>query len=120
MRSEPDYQLVFEWRDDATPYHTGPKLIFGKSGVQANGKTLTGFPANTWVHVEMTAKIGPDSDATWNCTLTIPGKDPQHFDGLKFESADMKILKWLGFSSPGRAAAKCWLDEIEIENKPVK
>jgi hypothetical protein len=39
---------------------------------------------------------------------------------LKFEKPEMKQLKWLGFSSPGRATAKCWLDEIEIENKPVK
>jgi hypothetical protein len=32
----------------------------------------------------------------------------------------MKQLKWLGFSSPGHAVAKCRLDEIEIENKPVQ
>ncbi|MDR3400937.1 MAG: right-handed parallel beta-helix repeat-containing protein [Chthoniobacter sp.] len=120
VRAEPDYQLVFEWRDDATPYHTGPRLSFGKNGIRANDKTLAEFPTNTWVHVEVTAKLGPDSDATWNCTLTFPGKEPQHFDGLKFDKADMKILKWLGFSSPGRVAAKCWLDEIEIENKPAK
>jgi len=117
VRMEPDYQLTFEWRDDAQPYHTGPMLNFSKGAAHANGKTLTVFPANTWVHVEVTAKLGPDSDSTWNCTLTMPGKEPQHFDGLKFEKADMKILKWLGFSSPGRAAAKCWLDEVEIENK---
>jgi hypothetical protein len=117
VRMEPDYQLTFEWRDDAQPYHTGPMLNFSKGAVHANGKTLTAFPANTWVHVEVTAKLGTDSDATWNCSLMAPGKEPQHFDGLKFEKPDMKILKWLGFSSPGRAAAKCWLDEIEIENK---
>lgn len=120
VRTEPDYQLTFEWRDDAQPYHAGPMLNFSKGAVHANGKTLTDFPANTWVHVEITAKLGPDSDSTWNCTLTVPGKEPQHFAGLKFEKSDMKVLKWLGFSSPGRVAAKCWLDEIEIENKPAR
>lgn len=120
VRLEPDYQLVFEWRDDATPYHTGPRLEFAKGTLRANGKALAELPANTWVHVEVTAKLGADSDAMWNCTLTVPGKEPQHFDGLKFDKADMKILKWLGFSSPGRTAAKCWLDEIEIENKPIQ
>jgi hypothetical protein len=120
VRMEPDYQLVFEWRDDATPYHTGPRLDFVKGAIRANGKTLAELPASTWVHVEVTAKLGADSDSSWNCALTIPGKEPQHFDGLKFEKAEMKVLKWLGFSSPGRAAAQCWLDEIEIENKPVK
>jgi hypothetical protein len=120
VRCEPDYQLTFEWRDDATPYHTGPRLDFGKGMIRANGRTLSELPANTWMRVEVTAKLGADSDATWNCTLTLPDKEPQHFDGLKFEKPDMKALKWLGFSSPGRVAAKCWLDEVEIENKPVK
>ncbi|HEY3902238.1 MAG TPA: right-handed parallel beta-helix repeat-containing protein [Chthoniobacter sp.] len=120
IRAEPDYQLSHEWRDDTIPYNTGPRLDFGNGTIRANGRVLSDFPANTWIHVEITAKIGPDSDATWNCTLTIPGKGPLHFDGLKFVKPEMKQLKWLGFSSPGRAVAKCWFDEIEIENKPVQ
>jgi hypothetical protein len=120
VRTEPDYVLVHEWRDDSQPYRTGPMLIFEKGAVRANGKKLTDLPPNEWVHVEVTARIGEDSDAKWNCAITLPGKEPQHFDGLKFEKPDMKELKWLGFSSPGKAVAKCWLDEIEIENHPVK
>jgi hypothetical protein len=119
VRAEPDYQLVHEWRDDSQPYRTGPMLVFGKGAIRANGKTLCEFPANAWVHVEVAAKVGADSDGTWKCTLTLPGKPPLQVDGLKFEKADMKELKWIGFSSPGRAVAKCWLDEIEIENQPV-
>jgi len=72
------------------------------------------------VHVEVAAKVGAGSDGTWNCTLTFPGKEPLHIDGLKFEKADMKDLQWVGFSSPGRAVAKCWLDEIVIENKAAQ
>ena len=49
-----------------------------------------------------------------------PGKEPQHFDGLKFAKPDMKELKWVGFASNGKAAAKCWLDEIEIGNRPAQ
>jgi hypothetical protein len=64
--------------------------------------------------VEITARIGADSDATWNCVLTLPGKEPQRFDGLKFVKPDMKSLKWIGFASNGKTAARCWLDEIEI------
>ena len=120
VRMEPDYQLVHEWRDDAQPYRTGPMLVFEKGSIRANGKTLTELPPNAWVHVDVTAKLGPDSDATWSCTLTIPGKEPQRFDGLKFAKAEMKELKWLGFASNGKAVAKCWLDEIEISNQPAK
>jgi len=120
VRMEPEYRLIHEWRDDANPYRTGPKLDFDKGAVLANGNMLAEFPPNTWIYVEVIGKIGPDSDATWNCTLTVPGQEAQHFDGLKFEKPDMKELKWLGFSSPGRAVARCWLDEIEIENRPAK
>ncbi len=114
VRTEPDYLLVHEWRDDSTPYRSGPLISFEKGQIRANGKTLTDLPPNTWVHVEITAKIGPESDATWNCTLTLPGQQPQHFDALKFIKPDMKTLKWIGFASNGKAPAKCWLDEIEI------
>lgn len=116
VRLEPGYVLTHEWRDGALPYHAGPRLDFDKNGIRAGEKKLADLPANEWVHVEMTAKLGAESDGTWNCTLTLPGKEPQHFDGLKFVKPEMKELKWLGFSSPGKAAAKCWIDEIEIEN----
>jgi hypothetical protein len=119
VRAEAAYELSHEWRDEATPYHAGPSLYFGKGVIRAGSQKLADFPADTWVHVEIAAKLGPDSDATWSCTLAIPGKDPLHFDGLKFMRPEMKELKWLGFSSPGRAVAKCWLDEIEIVNQPA-
>ena len=120
VKTEPQYRLVHEWRDDANPYRTGPMMIFENGTVRANGKVLTELPPNAWVHVEVTAKLGADCDATWNCTITLPGQEPQHFDKLKFEKPAMKELLWLGFSSPGRVEAKCWLDEIEIENKKVQ
>jgi len=120
VRMEPEYRLVHEWRDDSQPYRTGPRLDLNKDGIFANGKKLAVLPANAWVHVDITAKLGPDCDGTWDCSLTLPGKEPLHFENLKFDKPDMRELKWLGFSSPGRAVAKCWLDEIEIENKPVQ
>ena len=29
----------------------------------------------------------------------------------------MAELKWLGWASNGKAVAKCWLDEIAIDNE---
>ena len=120
VRTEPDYVLVHEWRDDAQPYRSGPMLTFEKGAVRADGKKLTDLPPNAWVHVEVTAKMGADSDGKWNCAITLPGKEAQRFDGLKFVKPDMGELKWIGFASPGKAVAKCWLDEIEIENRPAQ
>jgi len=52
--------------------------------------------------------------------MSMPGSKPQRFDGLSLVKPGMKELKWLGFPSPGKASAKCWLDEIAIENQPPK
>jgi hypothetical protein len=118
VKMEPGYLLVHEWRDDHQPYRSGPQLTFEKGEIRARGKKLTDLPPNEWVRVEVTAKIGEGSDATWSCTLTLPGQEPQRFDGLKFIKPDMKTLKWIGWASNGQAAAKCWLDEIAISHQP--
>ncbi|MEA3209730.1 MAG: hypothetical protein QOE70_2787 [Chthoniobacter sp.] len=114
VRAEPAFHLVHEWRDDASPYRTGPMLDFEKGAVRANGKKLADLPADAWTHVEVMAKFGPESDATWTCTVTLPGKEPQRFDGLKFVKPEMKVMKWIGFVGAGKETARCWLDEIEI------
>ncbi len=115
VRAEPDYKLTHEWRDSSTPYRTGPKLDFENGAVRANGRKLADFPANTWMHVEVSAKI--DGDATWSAVLTPAGGKPQRFDGLKYDKSTMTELKWIGWASNGKAAARCWLDEIAIENE---
>ena len=119
VKLQPDYLLVHEWRDDSSPYRSGPMLTFDKGEIRANGKKLTDLPPDAWVHVEITAKIGEGSDAIWSCVLTLPGQDPQKFAGLKFVKPDMKALKWIGFASNGKAAAKCWLDNIDIGHEPA-
>lgn len=116
VRLEADHRLLVEWRDNAAPYHTGPMLSFQNGEVTASGRKLAEYPADTWVRVEMTAKLGEKSDATWTCSVTVPGKETQHFKGLKFVSPEMMRLDWFGFISPGKKQSKCWLDEIVIEN----
>jgi len=115
VRMETAYKLTHEWRDHSTPYRTGPKLDFEAGAVRANGKKLADFPADTWVHVEVSAKI--DGDATWSAVLTPAGGQPQRFDGLKYEKATMGTLNWIGWASNGKDAAKCWIDELRIDNE---
>jgi hypothetical protein len=118
VRMERGYQFVHEWRDDATPYRTGPMLTFDKGAISVPGRKLADLPADAWVHVEVGAKFGAGSDATWECALTFPGQPTQRFGGLKFVKPDLKALKWIGFASNGKTAAKCWLDELDIEHRP--
>ena len=120
VRAEPAFQLIHEWRDDALPYHSGPMLWIEKGVIRTADRKLADLPADAWTRVEITAEVGPASNATYSVTLTIPGTPPQRFDGLKFANPAMKELNWIGFIGAGKAAAKCWLDEIEISNRPAK
>lgn len=118
VKLETAYSLNYEWRDDAQPYRTGPQLVFEQGQVKANGRKLVDLPAEGWLHVEVEAKLGAESDATWICVLTLPGQEPQKFGGLKFAKAEMKKLDWLGFSSNSKTAAKAWIDNLAIRNSP--
>ena len=120
VRAEPAFSLLHEWRDSAEPYRTGPMLFIEKGGIRTADRKLCDLPGDTWAHIEVSAKLGPDSDATWVCTVTLPGREPQRFEGLKFVKPDMKELTWLGFIGAGKQSAKCWLDEMEIANGPAK
>lgn len=118
VKLEPAYSLNYEWRDDGQPYRTGPQLVFEQGQVKANGRKLVDLPTDGWLHVEVEAQLGEKCDATWICTLTVAGQEPQKFAGLKFSKPDLRKLDWLGWSSNGKAAANAWLDEIVVENKP--
>jgi hypothetical protein len=116
VKCEPGFHLIHEWRDDATPYRTGPMLEFQDGVIRVPGRKLAEFAPGEWFLVEVTAKVGADADGTWSCTLARPGQPPQRFTGLPF-AKPMGELQWLGFIGAGRAAAKAWLDEIEIETR---
>ena len=111
---------MHEWRQNTQAngkaYQTGPMIEFRKCVLISQGRKLADVPADTWVHVELRAKIGEERDNTFDLTLTLPGAKPQRFEKLPFASKLFTKLDWLGFSSPGREAAKCWLDDIAVEN----
>lgn len=113
LRLEKAYRLTHEWRDGSQPYRTGPKLDFENGAVRANGKKLADFPADTWVRVEVSAKI--DGDGTWTAVLTPAGGAPQRFERLKYEKP-MATLNWIGWASNGKAAARAWLDDLTVDN----
>lgn len=115
VKCERGYHLVHEWRDDAQPYRTGPTLEFRDGAVFTSGRRLADFPVSTWVHVEMRAKLGDDSDAKWDCEITKAGGQPERFENLSFANPGMRKLDWLGFASVSQIPAKAWLDDISIQ-----
>jgi hypothetical protein len=124
VKLEPGYHFQHEWRENtvtgAKAYQAGPMIEFRKGVMSSGGRKLADYPANEWLHVELTAKIGESSDNTFDLTLTVPRREAQHFEKLPFATPNMKTLDWAGFISPGKESAKCWLDEITIENRDAE
>ena len=119
VKLEPGYHFLHEWRDNtvtgAKAYSSGPMVEIKNGALICAGRNLRDCPANAWMHIELSAKIGEGRDNTFDLTLTLPGGQPQRFEKLPFASKTMNKLDWVGFISPGKDAAKAWLDEIVID-----
>jgi hypothetical protein len=117
VRAEADYELSQEWRDTATPYHTGPQVRIGHGSLTVAGKPVAEVSPGEWLHVQMESGVGDSADGTWTLTLTRAGQAPQRFEKLPYVHPAWKTLEWLGFSSGGTKPARCWLDELELKNR---
>ncbi|MEK0448646.1 MAG: hypothetical protein RL088_914 [Verrucomicrobiota bacterium] len=120
VKLEPGFHLVHEWREDRADggkaYQSGPMLNFEKGALSIPGRKLADIPANVWLRVEITARVGEDRDNTYTLTLTEAGKPAQRFEKLPFVTTTSARLDWLGFIGAGKAAAKAWIDDVEIAN----
>ena len=92
-------------------------LNFDKGALSIPGRKLADIPANVWLRIELTAKVGEDRDNTFTLTVTEAGKAAQRFEKLPFASTTSARLDWLGFIGAGKAAAKAWMDDVEIANE---
>jgi hypothetical protein len=117
VRMEPGAMLNHEWRDDAVPYRTGPAVDIRGGKLYAAGKPLLDVPSGQWLHVEVTAALGPSSNGTWDLAVTLPGQSPKTFKGLSNRSRDWREIQWLGFTSGARAKTVFYLDNIELTNR---
>ena len=117
LRTEPEYRLNHEWRDGSTPYVSSVSFTVEGGVVKSGNRKLAEFPPLTWVHFEVDSAVGENSDGTWTLTVTPAGGVAQRVEGLKPAKGSLKEVHWLGFSSPGTAPAKAWLDNLAIDNR---
>ena len=120
IKLEPGFHLVHEWREDRADggkaYQSGPMLDFDKGAISIPGRKLADIPANVWLRIEITARVGEDRDNTYTLTIGEAGKPTQRFEKLPFVDKSSARLDWLGFIGAGKAAAKAWIDDVEIVN----
>jgi hypothetical protein len=113
----PGAEFYHEWRDAAAPYHTGPGIIVSGGNLTAAGRPLAALPPDQWIHLEITAGIGPQSTGTWDLAVTLPGQPPQRFTKLPCHP-QWRQLEWLGFVSNADATAIYHLDNLTLANQP--
>jgi hypothetical protein len=116
LRIEPGYRFIHEWRDNSAPYRTSIQLNIENGRISAGGKKLAEFPALTWVHFEINSAVGKDATGAWDLRVTPAGGLPQTFEKLPSQKGGGIELRWLGFISSGTAAAKAWLDNLNIDH----
>ena len=116
LRRGAEAELFIEWRDRASPYRTGPRLTIAPDGAlrASDGDVLLHLPADQWVHFELTAHLGTDSDGTYDLSVTLPGESPQRFEHVPFQHDDFRRFQWFGISSMATDTREFFLDNLEI------
>ena len=115
IRLEPGAQVRHEWRNEGSPYHAGPSLLFHDGEIFARDKKVAEVSANTWIHVTITATLGR-ADSRWDLEVTMP-------EGGKIALNDLvcdpgwKEARWVGFSFHGADGTSYYLDNVKMENK---
>jgi hypothetical protein len=118
LRLGPGAEFQHEWRDNATPYLSGPGFVISGGVLQVAGKTLP-LPQDQWIHFEIKAGLGEQSTGTWDMTVQVPGEPAHHFTDLPSQPG-WKSLEWLGFISNASGPSVFYLDNVMIHNKPGK
>jgi len=114
-RLERGAHLAHEWRDDAQPYRVGPSIRIGPDGkLTAGGKVLADVPIGTWLHIEITCRLGKASTGTYALTLTPRGGTPRTFKALPNRSPKFTRLEWLGFVSLANVKSTFYLDNVTL------
>jgi hypothetical protein len=121
LRIEPGAIVSLDWRQwpAGGNYLTGPGLRVAAGKLRAGGRDLAVIPTGQWVRVEMESALGAAAARGWSLTLTLPGRAPQRFDGLKHGSANWRQLNWIGFSSEADVPAVWYLDDVWLEASPA-
>ena len=115
LRVGPGVVFHHEWRDDAGPYRVGPSLLVRDGKLVAAGRELLAIPQDTWIHVQVSAGIGPQGTGTWDLSVALPGKPAQVFARLPNGSPDWKKLDWLGFCSLATGKTVFYLDNLALD-----
>jgi hypothetical protein len=115
IRLESGAGCICEWRDQASPYRTGPSVRFKDGTASVGGLKVLNIPENAWIGVEMSAPLGT-APCKWTLRLTLPDGKTQEFKDLAC-SPEWKTARWIGFISASSDNTSFYLDDVSIKNQ---
>lgn len=115
LRAEADAVINIEWRDNATPYRTGPSLIIQNNKLRVAGADRMDLPAGQWFEFEIRCGLGEQFTSEWDLTVGQEGGGRQSFR-FPTRDANWRTLDWLGFTANDTSRVAFFLDDIELSN----
>jgi hypothetical protein len=115
IRLEAGAGCICEWRDQASPYHTGPCIRFQNNSVFFNNRKLLDIPDDGWIDVKMQSPLG-QAKSKWSLSIVLPDGKKQEFKDLD-SAPEWKSARWLGFISVSATNTSFYLDDLLIQNK---
>lgn len=110
-----DTDFVYEWRDNARPYRTGPALRVKAAGIEVGGKRVAAARVGEWMQLRVIAPLGV-AGRPW--TLEVNAKDQQalKLTGLAPVSPAWRTLNYIGYISNAALPSSFCLAGLSITN----
>jgi hypothetical protein len=113
LRFDSNAVMVHEWRDDASPYLTGPAFKIAAGGVHINNVNVAKLMPGAWYSFR-TEVAAMGSSTTWKLTVTDAAGTAKVFGNLPFKSAGFKKLKWMGYISDTANVSQYCMANIKV------
>lgn len=117
IRVEEGAVLYNEWRDNSSPYRTGPSIQIASDGrLSSRGRFLALLPHGKWVHFDIRVPLGEAATGQWSLDVKAPGSDLMRFTGLPCDP-DFRALRWLGWVANGNGPGVFYLDNVHVDEE---
>ncbi len=110
-----DTDFVHEWRDNSSPYLTGPSLRITAAGVTVNGRQIAPAVVGQWLQVRVAAALGPAA-GTWSLEVNTGGAGAASFTGLAPVSPQWRRLNYVGYISNAVRETSFCLAAVGVAN----
>lgn len=116
VRIDAKAELIHEWRDDSTPFRTGPSLKISAAGVEVDRRVLLPVEPGEWLQVSIDARLGTKTETgRWQLTILDSRQRAHTFPDLAFKTSDWEYLKWLGFISNSAQRSLTCIGQLNIQ-----